>query len=204
MILNKQAKRNLKRLQKTKAQSLVEFAISLPVIIILLSGVVEFGFALNYYLSILDASRQAARWGSNLDPFNANGSDNYTFYSSVADEARYNLDPSVNNPSYQGRRIAMDSSRDDIIVSVFAVDGSTITSYPTAGPYKAFNNATAIFNSTTISNNLVTGSPNAGILVVEVHYYYSQVLRLPWFTAFVPDPMLLRAYTIMPLIAAEP
>jgi hypothetical protein len=37
-----------------------------------------------------------------------------------------------------------------------------------------------------------------------VHYNYHQVLKLPWLAPFVPDPMLLRAYTMMPIAAAEP
>ncbi|MBL8050478.1 MAG: pilus assembly protein [Anaerolineales bacterium] len=190
--------------RKTKAQSLVEFAITLPIVLLLLSGVVEFGFALNYYLSVLDASRQAARWGSNLDPFNTNGTDNYTFYSNVAAEARYNLDPRVVNPSYEGRRIVLDPAIDDVVVTVFSVNGTTVTRYPTAGSYRLYGNVTPIFNATTIANNLVTGAPNAGVLVVEVHHNYHQVLKLPWITPFVPDPMYLRAYSIMPLSAAEP
>jgi len=191
---------------KTKAQSLVEFAITLPIVLLLLSGVVEFGFALNYYLSLIDASRQGARWGSNLDPFNSNGTDNYTFYSEVANEARYNLDPSIlpGNEAYQGRKIVLDPTTDDIVVTVFSVNGTTVTRYPTAGSYRLYGNATPIFNATTITNNLVSGAPNAGILVVEVHHAYHQVLKLPWITPFVADPMLLRAYSIMPLSAAEP
>jgi len=52
-----------------RGQSLVEIAIALPVLLILLSGMVEFGFMLNYYLSLLDATREAARLYSNFDPF---------------------------------------------------------------------------------------------------------------------------------------
>lgn len=186
--------------KKTKAQSLVEFAITLPVILVLLSGVVEFGFALNYYLSLIDASRQASRWGSNLDPFNTDGTNNLTFYTNVAGEARYNLDPSVVNPSYEGRRIVLDSTKDDVVVSVFRLNGTTVT---LVYSYRLYGNVTPIFNASTISNNLVSGAPNAGILVVEVHHYYHQVLKLPWLTPFVPDPMYLRTYSIMPLSAAE-
>ena len=199
------SKQSLKPLQKTKAQSLVEFAIALPIMIVLLSGVVEFGFALNYYLSILDASRQAARWGANENPFDpVTGTDNYVFYTSVAGEARYNLDPTVANPSYVGRRIELDPSVDDVVITVFSVSGTTVTRYPTAGSYRLYGNVTPIFNSSTITSNLVSGAPNAGVLVVEVHHNYHQVLRLPWLTPFVPDPMYLRAYSIMPLSAAEP
>lgn len=187
--------------RKAKGQSFVEFAITLPVALMLLSGVVEFGFALNYYLSVLDASRQAARWGSNLDPFNSNGTNNSTFYTSIAGEAWYNLDPLVVNPSYEGRRIKLDPAIDDVVVSVFRVNGTTVTLVHT---HRLYGNVTPIFDATTITNNLVSGAPNAGILVVEVHHNYHQVLNLPFITPFVPDPMYLRAYSIMPLSAAEP
>ena len=75
--------------RKSKAQSLTEFAITLPVLFILLSGVVEYGFALNYYLSLLDATREAARFYSNSDPFlrdtNRNiVGDNTLFYGGAA------------------------------------------------------------------------------------------------------------------------
>ena len=187
--------------RKAKAQSLVEFAITLPVVLMLLSGVVEFGFALNYYLSVLDASRQAARWGSNLDPFNSNGTTNNTFYTSIAGEAWYNLDPLVVNPSYEGRRVVLDPAIDDVVVSVFRVNGTTVTLVHT---HRLYGNVAPVFDTTTITNNLVSGAPNAGILVVEVHHNYHQVLKLPWIELFVPDPMYLRAYSIMPLSAAEP
>lgn len=186
-----------------KAQSLVEFAITLPIIIILLSGVIEFGFALNYYLSLLDATREAARFYSDQDPFNGTA-DNASFYAGAAAMVRASLDPSVIDPSYKGRRIVLDPSTDDVIVSVFRVTGSTVTLRPTSGSFRLYSHQTPIFNSAAIQNQLISGAPNAGLVVVEVHYNYHQVLKLPWLTLFVPDPMMLRAYTIMPNRYAEP
>lgn len=206
MIFLKQTKRNLKRLQKTKAQSLVEFAISLPVIIVLLSGVVEFGFALNYYLSLLDATRAAARFGSGLDPFldGYGSSPNPDFYSVVAGIAASNLDPLINNASYQGRRIPLDPSVDDVIVTVYGVNNGVATQFPASGPYRLYTNQTSMFTAQAVQNQFGNSSPNAGVLLVEVHYHYHQVLGLPWFQLFIDDPMLLRTYTIMPINAAEP
>jgi|GEM_PF-4181619 len=40
-----------KAARKTRGQSLVEIAIAFPVLIMMLAGLVEFGFMLNYYLS---------------------------------------------------------------------------------------------------------------------------------------------------------
>lgn len=195
---------------KSKAQSLVEFAIALPVLFMLFSGVVEFGFALNYYLSILDATRESARYYSNYDPFtrdsdgNITGDDITLFYEGAAGLALANLDPTVLDPSYQGRRIILDPSIDDIIVTVYAKDSTGVVSYPVSGSFRAFSQQTSLFTTSEIESRFESGSPNAGVLVVEVHYNYNQVLALPWLTPFVPNPLPLRAYTIMPLIAAEP
>jgi len=46
-----------------KGQSLVEFAIILPVVLIILIGMLEFGLILNAYLSINNCSREGARLG---------------------------------------------------------------------------------------------------------------------------------------------
>lgn len=191
--------------RKTKAQSLTEFAIALPLLFLLLSGVVEFGFALNYYLSLLDATRESARYFSNTSPFNDDGSDNITFYQSVAGLTLYSLDPSSDpdNPSYVGRTIPLNSATDEIIVSVYAKSSSGVVSYPTAGPFRAFGSQTeSLFNSEEVADLFQSGSPNAGLLIVEVHYTYNAVMNLPWISPLFP--MKLRAYTIMPLPAAEP
>lgn len=196
--------------RESRAQSLVEFTITLPILLLLFSGLVEFGFALNYYLSLLDATREAARYYSNFDPFDpTTGADVMTFYSGAAEEAYANLDPTVRpgNSGYQGRRIVLDATADDVLVTVFgwsATDG--LTRYPTTGTYRLFNNSTSRFTDTMIEDQIltITDAPNAGLLLVEVHYNYHQVLALPWLTPFVPNPLLLRAYTIMPLSAAEP
>lgn len=190
--------------RKSKAQSLVEFAVTLPVLLLLFSGVVEFGFALNYYLSILDATREAARYYSDGDPFNEDGTDNMDFYSNTASMAVANLDPYVQNPAYQGRRIILDPAMDDVIITVYAFSSDGVVSYPVGGNYSLYNHYDSMFTPEEIQTRIAAGSPNAGILLVEVHYNYHQVLGLPWLTPFVPDPILLRAYTIMPLANAEP
>jgi Flp pilus assembly protein TadG len=202
-------------LRKNRAQSLVEVAIAFPILIVLFSGVVEFGFIINYYLSLLDATREAARVYSTGDPYcnvisascaAANGSDDSNFYNQAALTVQKALDPSVEKPTYVGRRIPLDPAVDDVIVTVYSAAGNTITSHPSGGPYHLFSNGkySSIFNTTDILNTRVSGAPNAGMLLVEVHYNYHQVLALPWMTAFLPNPLPLRAYTIMPIRAGEP
>ena len=48
---------------KQKGQSLVEFTIILPILLIILLGMLEFGLVLNAYLSINNCSREGARLG---------------------------------------------------------------------------------------------------------------------------------------------
>lgn len=50
--------------QKNKAQAMVEFAIALPLLLLLLYGILETGRYLFLYSTVVTASRQAARYGS--------------------------------------------------------------------------------------------------------------------------------------------
>ncbi len=52
----------LKRSQR--GQALVEFAIGAPLLAIMLLGLVEFGHALNSYLTVVASARDAARYGA--------------------------------------------------------------------------------------------------------------------------------------------
>jgi hypothetical protein len=49
-----------------------------------------------------------------------------------------------------------------------------------------------------------TAPPSKGFVAVEVYYCHDQALALPLFTIFVPDPLMIHAYTIMPIPAAAP
>ena len=198
--------------RKSRAQSLTEFAIALPVLFILLSGVVEYGFALNYYLSLLDATRESARYYSKLDPFlydtNRNiVGDNPLFYGGAAGMAINNLDPTLDpefaDEPYVGRIIALNPDTDEVIVTVYSKSDSGVVSYPTAGPFRRFSSSTeSLFTSEEVQGLFESGTPDAGLLIVEVHYTYNAVMNLPWTAALFP--MKLRAYTIMPLPAADP
>ena len=49
---------------KQKGQGLVEFALVLPLLLLLISGIVEFGRMFAIYNGVSNASREAVRWGS--------------------------------------------------------------------------------------------------------------------------------------------
>lgn len=45
-------------------QAVVEFALTLPILLLLLLGIIEFGHGLNSYLTVLSSARDAARLGA--------------------------------------------------------------------------------------------------------------------------------------------
>ena len=66
----------MKNNKSERGQSLVEFAISLVVILWLLAGAVEFGIALFQYIQLRDAAQEGALYGSINPPASA-GDTNY-------------------------------------------------------------------------------------------------------------------------------
>jgi TadE-like protein len=55
-----------KRLRKERGQSLIEFALTAPMLIVLLLGLVEMGHAFNSYMTVVAAARDSARLGAQL------------------------------------------------------------------------------------------------------------------------------------------
>lgn len=49
-----------------------------------------------------------------------------------------------------------------------------------------------------------SGSPSKGLVAIEFYHCYNQVLALPMISLFIPNPMRIHAYTLMPLPAAQP
>jgi len=212
----------------------VEIAIAFPLLIILFSGMVEFGFVLNYYLALLDGTREAARFYSNADPFEdgyaldpANcqcpisecpnedavdaadsDCDRSLFYSGAAAMVKAALEPS--DAQDTSRKIVLDPAIDDIIITVLSVEDGVVTRYPSGtGAYHQYNNQDSKFKlepsePDPVLELLIPDAPDTGVLIVEVVYGYTQILNLPWLDPFLPEPTMLRAYTVMPLVAAEP
>jgi len=236
-----------RRARKSRGQSLVEIAIAFPVLIMLLAGLVEFGFMLNYYLSLMDATRESARTFSNFTPFeeactcdrntackyddppdnpncirncdkdyNDPDCDSTSFYQGAAGMVFTSLRPKDINGDGElspeerakdsSRKIDLDPDKDDVVVSVLRIKTSAVLDrFPeNGGEYHLFNNQPSRLSTVEIGSRLVSGAPDTGVLLVEVFFNYHQVLALPWLAPFLPEPILLHAYTIMPLPAAEP
>jgi hypothetical protein len=195
-----------------RAQSLVETALLLPILLLLLSGLIEFGFLLNRYLILLDAVRNAARFSSDSlysAAFPDTGCDvgaiSYPHFTDFFGQTACLVVRELGNeqPSIQ-----LDMARDDVIVSAFSVEaGVGVGRHPAPfgeNGFSYFGNHVSDMTSADVNAALDAGTPSTGLLLVEIWYNYDQVLALPWITAFMSDPVLLHLQTVMPLTSAEP
>ncbi len=215
MKVSNPRQRRLFNVLPSKGQGLVETALLLPVLLIVLSGLLEFGFLLNEYLSIQDAVRNAARYASDSDyksRDNVNDCDQtLDFYRQTACLVNRELNREAPLVS-----LDLSNGRDDVIISVFSVKGPSgeiaarfpedvgEAGWSMAEDFVGTRNQSSSFSTTEVQAKLRGFAPNTGYVLVELYYSYDQKLKLPWITAFVPDPILLRPYAVMPNSSAEP
>ncbi|MEI8132172.1 MAG: TadE/TadG family type IV pilus assembly protein [Leptolinea sp.] len=271
---------DLLRIKKEKAQSFIELALVLPIILLILLGVVEVSFFISRYLDVMDLTREAARVASNLDPQigkgwspNTYGCDKekfpYNFYYTTAcifappvPCALLPTSPPTENPFCGGINpvVSMNPAVDDVVISIFAIH-TPITGpraltqtvlnaypelnpivYPTSPPpgladslstdgYWAFSTRDTPRTDPLVApvgnwqkdceGNVVLSEPHyttavieqemknvshprKGVVSVKFFYCYHQVLGLPIANWFVPDPLRIHAYSLMPLPAVQP
>lgn len=63
----------VQRNRKEKAQGFVEFALTLPILLMLFFGIIEFGRLLFFYSAVTTAAREAARYGSAAGGYGGSG-----------------------------------------------------------------------------------------------------------------------------------
>jgi hypothetical protein len=177
-----------------KGQSFIELSLIVIFLMIFVAGIVEFGFLLNNYLSLVDASREAVRFSSNFDPFDEFGVLDPDFFIQTGQLTEQVLAPLVMDPTMG----------DDIVITFFSVSDSVYDRYPNDLGWSVYGTQTTKLTNTEIQSRLDSTAPPAGFLLVEIFYNYPQVLKLPVFTEFVQDPMPVYVYAVMPLPAAEP
>jgi hypothetical protein len=223
-------KRLLSRIQSKKSgQSFVELALVVLILALMLAGVVEFGFLLNQYLKVQDGTREAARYANYGVPFewvttpSPHYIDRSDFYENTLIEALNVIVP-----------ISLNGNRgDNVRISVFTVGvppSPTIVRWPmgqsfgwnlcdhysdaniaphlnpadwsSCAPFLAATRSK--FTAAKVLSMMDSTAPGSGVVLVEIYYNYPQLLKLPVFEQVLPDPMLVYAYSFMPLSSAAP
>ena len=155
-----------------RGQSLVELAISLTVMLLLLSGAVTFGMALFSYVAMRDAAQEGALWGSFNPFYDVSGN--------------YNSGDPVNGAAICTR--VQNASRSPVDMTSFTCTYPTGTT--TAGP-----------NNIDVQAVLTTGGAGApceggsgsAVNAVQVTVTYSFPVFMPFMGAIVGDHIPLTA-----------
>jgi hypothetical protein len=115
----------------SRGQGLIETALLVPVLLMVLSGLVEFGFFLNDYLALQDAARNAARFSA--DGLYTNRDSNHLctpptsatrdFYRQTA--CLVNQELAQERPEIQ---LDLGTGVDDVVISVFSIAQDYCTS----------------------------------------------------------------------------
>lgn len=120
-----------------KAQSYVEFALVIPILILLVLGVVELTVYIGTYINLTDLTREAARFASIRDPFelasqgdkNCNTPDSFNFYyDSSCIFSPLQGSAACSSPAFCNgfnSTIPLKSEEDDILISIFTVREDT-------------------------------------------------------------------------------
>ena len=211
----------MRRTRRPRGQSLIELVLLFSTLLIIFSGLVEFGFWMLEYSNLVVAARNASRFALDDDyrfietactpspsPACFTGSPppcTKDFYCKTAYIALNTL--LQNKPA-----VALDPATDDVVVSVFTFtegNASVVTDRHPAptGYWSLYGNYASRLSNSEIRSKLASqgvAHTSAGYVAVEIFYNYHHKLGLPWITAFVPNPMLLHVYTFMPLYSAAP
>ncbi len=225
--------KEISRRRNERGQSMVEMALTFPILLLILAGTLEVGKYLNDYLTFLDATREAARYAADGDLVlmtepSVSCDDN--FFHQAACLAKQNISG-----------ITFNDLTDDIVVSAMSVDtnGHIIAGsrYPRACSDSApppwlpnycdgkvtsseqgwsyckhivgsgCKSASSMFTNAAIEAMLAKSpnSPGAGLVIVEIYRLHHQFLGLiPPGLSFLPQEVVMHAYTMMPLPMAAP
>jgi hypothetical protein len=217
-----------KQIREHSGQSLVELALILPLILLMLAGMVEVAFGMFAYLTALDLTREAARFASVRDYHELNPDEVLHPAAFVADAASACND-NVLHYFYDAACFFTDTDLnpflefnsakyDDLVITVFTVTGNHVSDrHPDSGYWSLYNDnwqkdcqgnvvtTTPFFTDAVLESYFETGAPTErGVVTVEAYVCYDMIMNLPFIANFIPSPLRIHAYTVMPAPEAIP
>jgi hypothetical protein len=262
------------RNKRQRAQSFVELAIALPIVLLILLGMIEVVFFVARYLDVMDLTREAARFASLRSAGTESGTEVYSGSFKCGDQSvgKFNffyhtacLFAPPNNavdPDFRytaNDLVFLNQDTDDVVIQIFSVNGRNhvdkvfpptepwalsehdgytskfraasgvdanwkrdcnglkipldldpVTHLPIPlEPHYTAKSVTDMLGATytgpgTPTPDTLSSPMNKGFVAVEFYYCYNQVLFIPIANWFVPNPMRIHAYTIMPNPASQP
>jgi Flp pilus assembly protein TadG len=160
----------------------MEVALTLPLLVVLLVGLVEVAFMARTYLALVEASREGARVG-------ARGAANFD-NSEILTLVQQDL-------SRQGLSTAT-GLKDVIVVRADVGPGAVINQY---NAYSMLGSGRpAQLSQDALRSSLVAGDPQTRLIGVEIYFDHKPLLGFPLVSDIFPDPFFLHAYSIMRML----
>ena len=194
-----------------KGQSFMELAIVLSVLLTLLLGMVEFSLLLNNYITVVDASRQGARFASTKDPYNTADyptlADFYTAVDTAIEGQKNPGDAGALSP------ILLNPSIDDIIVSLVTVKSASDFTRTTYHIYGNGNHASSKVDDSQITTSITASAAptGSGLVIIEIFYACSaadncliQIFPLIQGPDYCKPCVEIYTNTIMPMSSIKP
>lgn len=162
--------RNRRLTQTERGQSLVELAITLPVLIVLVIGLVQVVMIARNYLVVLEASREGARLG-------ARGS-------ALFDDSEIQtlVQQDLSREGYDVGLV------DIVIVRAEVGPGVVIEEYDVS----SMSGSSQLWTESKLLSRLSGSDPRGRLVAVEIHYDHQSI--------FLPNPVRLHVYSIMRVI----
>jgi hypothetical protein len=235
---------------------MIEMALTFPILLLVLAGTLEVGKYFNDYLTLLDSTREAARFAADGDINKVRVPPDHSLGCYLPHEQQQQLDYYhvaacllLQNTNRNG--LHFDPSVDDIVISTVTVDitGHVLYRFPYSCPPPYFpplgypqlcddqvatrdqgwsfckhvtefpdvptpdtidyhgpcRQAASFFSNEQIEQLLPDATPGMGMVIVEVYHVHHQFLGLiPPGLPFIPQEVVMHAYTMMPVPSAAP
>ena len=185
--------------KRTSGQSLVELALTLPILLLLFLGLIELGMALRAYLVLVNANREAARFaGRGL--YSDQEIARQALYAFAGQLPARTGDPDPNTEIIV-TRFHVKSNRSEPATFDEPVYITGTLGYSTKinpGVYVASLKA----HNDDFNDDLKAKQPDAvrtthDVIFVEIYYLHHQVLHAPIVEWVFPEPMVLYSRTMM-------
>ncbi len=209
-------------IRDNKGQSLVEFALALPVLLIMFAGLVEVGAALRNYLILVNANREGTRFAARGRWFDTEEEINYIFDRVVAAAGTEQRDgnpvrflrPNDSTDLESNTTIALHYI--EVPDQIDDTGGSVVEPAVVYGPWytgtlhygdsrvnataeaEAAREANYDFNKEYFVDQKLLDIPSEdNFVIIETWYEHEQLLKLPIFTELLPEKFTLYARTKM-------
>jgi len=192
--------------EDVRGQGLVEFAITLPILLILFLGLIELAMALRAQLVLVNANREATRLAAR-GAFTDEQIAEHALNAFGGQLPATTLGPNANTGIIITRFHIPDDPTQEAFFYTPVYATGTLTFTSRISPEEEL--IALVDQNNNFNDQLISTHPDAvrsvhDLVFVEIFYYHHQVLHAPIISWIFPEPLVLYSRTVMRVGAARP